>query len=376
MKVFIHIARILLGLTFIFSGFVKGIDPWGSAYKFADYFNAMGLGWMEQSSWTLGMLRDFAELVIGMSLLFNVKIRFFSWCALIFMIFFTPLTLWIALKNPVSDCGCFGDALVISNWATFYKNLFFITLAIIVVIYRKQIKGFPGIKTGYILAGSGIVLYLIAVVYSVRHEPLIDFRPYNVGVNIQEGMIIPAGAPKDVYENIFYYKNKQTGKIKKFTEKNYPWQDSLHWEFSSMDKARLISKGYTPPIHGFTIETRDGDNIYDFFLNDDKFVFMLIAYDLDKTSLKNQDKINELAKWAKSQNYSFICLTASLFEKCDQFTVDHDIPYEFFNCDEIALKTIIRSNPGLVVLKKGTIIAKYHFNDIPNPGKFARQFLK
>jgi len=219
------------------------------------------------------------------------------------------------------------------------------------------------------------LLYLFAVVYSFRHEPLIDFRPYKVGKNIQEGMIIPPGAPKDIYKNTFYYKNKQTGEVQKFTDENYPWQDTLHWEYSSME-SELISKGYTPPIHGFSIETRDGEDIYDYFLNDENYVFMLIAYNLNKSSLKNQEKINELAKWAKSRNYAFICLTSTLFDQCDQFASAHDVPYEFFNCDEITLKTIIRSNPGLVVLKKGTVVAKYHFNDIPNPEEFSGKFLK
>jgi hypothetical protein len=376
MKVIKHIARIVVGLTFIFSGFVKGIDPWGSAIKITDYLHAMKLGWLDIAAMPLGMLRDFTEFLIGVALLFSIKTKYTSWGSLIFMLFFTPLTLWIALKNPVTDCGCFGDALVISNWGTFYKNLVLIALAIIVFYYRNDFKCLMGIKTGNILAGITVLLYFTAIVYSYRHEPLFDFRPYKIGVNIQEGMIIPANAPRDVYENIFYYKNRQTGEIKKFTEKNYPWQDTLNWEYVKMDEPKLIKKGYTPPIHGFSIETREGENVYDFFLNDENYVFMLIAYDLDKSSLKNQEKINELAKWAKEQNYSFICLTASLFEKCDRFAADHGAPYEFFNCDETALKTIIRANPGLIVLKKGTIIAKYHYNDIPSPEKFSSQFLK
>jgi len=375
MRIVFHVSRILLGITFIFSGFVKGIDPWGSAYKFVDYFHAMNLAWMDQLALPLGVLLSFAEFFIGVALLFCIKVRLSSWGAALFMAVFTPLTLWIALKNPVTDCGCFGDAIVISNWGTFYKNLVFSALVIIVLVYRNKYTCTRWTRAGYWAGAVAVLLYFILVVYSYRHEPVFDFRPYKVGVNIQEGMTIPPDAPKAVYENTFHYKNKKTGEVKKFTDKDYPWQDTLNWEFSSMD-AVLISKGYEPPIHGFTIETRDGENIYDFFLNDDNFVFMLISHDLDKASLKNQEKINALAGWAKSQHYSFICLTSALFDKSDQFTIDHDVPYEFFNCDEITLKTIIRSNPGLIVLKKGTIIAKYHNNDIPTPEQFSRKFLK
>ena len=118
-----HVARILIGITFVFSGFVKGIDPWGSSYKFTDYFHAMSLDWMVPLAFVCGILLAFSEFIIGVTHLFAVKLKFFSWGSLIYMLFFTPVTLWIALKNPVSDCGCFGDALVISNWGTFYKNI-------------------------------------------------------------------------------------------------------------------------------------------------------------------------------------------------------------------------------------------------------------
>ena len=375
MNILTYISRIIVGITFIFSGFVKGIDPWGSAYKFIDYFTAMGLQDLSWSAFPLGMLLAFAEFLIGVALLCNVKIKFFSWGALLFMIFFTPLTLWIAVKNPVTDCGCFGDALVISNWETFYKNIVLIILAIIVFVRRKKIR--PGsVKFNYSAAGLLAAVYVVVVTWSAYHEPVMDFRPYKVGVNIPEAMAIPEGAPGDVYENIFYYRNKGTGEVKRFTEENYPWQDTINWVFDSMEEPRLIKKGYTPPIKAFNVETRESDNIYDFFLYDENYVFMLIAYDINKTQRKNQDRINQLAGWAKEEGYSFICLTSSLYEDCDRFAEETGAPYEFFHADEIDLKTMIRSNPGLMVLKGGTVIAKYSRNDIPSPEEFRNQFLK
>lgn len=374
MKVILHVARILLGVTFIFSGFVKGIDPWGSAYKFIDYFVPLGLEWLNPVAFPLGVLLSFAEFLIGVALLFAIKPKIFTWGALLFMAFFTPLTLWIALKNPVTDCGCFGDALVLSNWATFYKNLVFIILAILVFIFRKKLTCLLGQKTGLFLGITAVILYAATVFYSYRHEPIIDFRPYKKGVNIPEAMAIPADAPRDVYENTFYYKNLKSGEVKKFTDENYPWQDTLNWVFDSMDESLLIKKGYTPPIHGFSVESREGDNVYEFFLYDENYVFMLIAYDLDKSSRKNQEKINTLASWAMENQMSFICLTSTLFDRCDQFAAETGAPYEFFHADEIELKTIIRSNPGLVVLKNGTIVAKYHNNDIPAPEAFRKEF--
>ncbi len=375
MKIIKQIARIIVGVTFIFSGFVKGIDPWGSAYKFVDYFVAMGLDWFNWAAFPLGILLTFLEFAIGVGLLFNLRLKLSSWLAFIFMVFFTFLTLWIAIYDPVSDCGCFGDALVISNWETFYKNIVLIILTWIVFFYRNNMpRILPGILSG--IAGAAFIAIYIAIsVYSYNHLPILDFRPYKVGVNISEAMSIPEGAPQPQYDNIFYYKNKKTGNIERFTEENYPWEDTLNYEFDNLESV-LVDKGYEPLIHDFTIETPEGEDIIDFFIYDENYVFLLIAYDLKKTNTKSQEKINELAKWAVDRDLSFICLTSSLPDESDKFAQDHQVPYEFFNCDEITLKTIIRSNPGLMILKNGTIVAKYHYNDIPSPEEFQQNINK
>jgi uncharacterized membrane protein YphA (DoxX/SURF4 family) len=374
MKFIVHISRILVGITFTFSGFVKGIDPWGSAYKFTDYFNAMGLEWLLWAAFPLGILLAFAEFAIGLGLLFNVFLRFTSWLALLFMGFFLPLTLWIAIKNPVTDCGCFGDALVISNWETFYKNVVLIVLAILVFKYRNNTKNFRGKKIPFLLSGASVIIYFAIVSYSFNHLPIFDFRPYKVGVNIPDAMSTPEDAQHEVYENIFYYKNKNTGKVKKFSEENYPWQDTVNWAFDNME-SKLLQKGYEPPIHDLTMETPDGDNIIDFFIYDDNYVFMLIAYDLHKSKTKSQNKINALASWVLDNEMSFICLTSTVPEESIEFADANGAPYEFFNCDEITLKTMIRSNPGLLLLKSGDIVGKWHFNDIPTSEEFQNEFL-
>ncbi len=374
-KILKHLARILFGLVFIFSGFVKGIDPWGSAYKFTDYFHAMGLDAIVWAAFPLGVLLSFAEFAIGVAYLFNWRMKIFSWLGLLFMLFFTPLTLWIALKNPVTDCGCFGDALVISNWETFYKNLVFIVLAIVVFVNRSWFDNQVKTKTPLVLSLVTFVAYFGIVYHSYNHLPIFDFRPYKVGVNIPDAMTVPEGAPQDEYENIFYYKNKNTGEVEKFDEENYPWQDTVNWEFHDME-SNLIQEGYEPPIHDFRIETTDGENIIDFFTYDENYVFMLVAYDLHKSSTKSQDEINTLADWAMQQGYSFICLTSTLPDESMAFAQANGTPYEFFNCDEITLKTMIRSNPGLIVIKDGTILEKWHYNDIPTPEEFQEEFAK
>ncbi len=372
-KILKHLARILFGLVFIFSGFVKGIDPLGSTYKFTDYFHALGLDSLVWAAFPLGILLAFAEFAIGVAFLFNWRMKWFSWLGLLFMAFFTPLTLWIAVKNPVTDCGCFGDALVISNWETFYKNLLFSALAIIAVFNRQWYSEQVKTKMPLVLSSLTFVVYFGMVYYSYNHLPLIDFRPYKVGTHIPEAMSVPEGAPQDEYENIFYYKNKNTGEVKEFTEENYPWQDTANWEYNDM-VSNLVQKGYEAPIHNFMIESPEGEDITDFFIYDENYVFLLVAYDLSKANTRSQDRINTLADWALTQGYSFVCLTSSLPDEAMDFADQHGTPYEYFNVDEVTLKTIIRSNPGLVVLKNGTVIAKYHANDIPSPEAFQKKF--
>jgi len=364
MKIIKQIVRLLLGATFIFSGFVKGIDPWGSAYKFTDYFNSFGWTPMVKLAFPLGILLAAAEFSIGVALFFRIWMRLTSWLALLFMTFFTGLTLYIAFANPVSDCGCFGDAVVLTNWQTFYKNIVLISFAILIFIYRKTYKSRTRLPA--VLGSVTIVLYFYLVLNSYNHLPLIDFRPYKVGINIPVSMQIPDEAPKDVYETTFEYKNRKTGKIKTFTEKNYPWQDTLNWEYVSTGPSHLIKAGYTPPIHDFMMENENGEDVKDFFLYDEGYTFIFVSYNLKKANRKAMPEINKLANYAWENKMQFVGMTASIRDEINNFSAETEAPFEFFNCDEITLKTMIRSNPGLLLLKKGTIIAKWHYNDIPD----------
>lgn len=368
-----HIARILLGLTFVFSGFVKGIDPWGSTYKFTDYFNAFHMPWLTDLAFGLGVFLAAAEFILGAALLFNFFIRITSWFALAFMAFFTLLTFYLALTNPVTDCGCFGDALIITNWQTFYKNIVLLALAIFIFARRKSFesKNGPVLSIGFTVMTS--IFYFYLVTYSYNHLPIIDFSPYKVGVNIPEGMTVPEGAKKDIYENNFIYKNKKTGESKEFSEANIPWQDTLNWEYEKSLDPVLIQKGYHPPIHDFRIETPEGEDIKDFFLYDENYTFIVIAYNLQKTNREGMEKMAALAIEAKTGGYQFIGLTASSPDNYESFKNETGAQFDFFNTDEVTLKTIIRSNPGLIVLKKGTIVRKYHFNDVPKPEDLKKQ---
>lgn len=365
MKIIREIARILVGITFVFSGFVKGIDPLGSTYKFTDYFNAMGSEWATKFAFILAILLSVSEFGIGVALLFNYRVKLFSWFTLMFMGIFLPVTLWVAIKNPVTDCGCFGDALVISNWETFYKNIALTLLTIIILWQRNKYTNKYNIhfQNGY------FIFFLIVFGFlqhrSYNHLPLIDFRPYKIGVNIMEGMEFPPDAPQDVYRTEFIYANKKTGKEKKFNEENYPWKDTINWKYVD-SKSILVKEGYHPPIHDFTMENEFGDDVSDFYLNDENHTFILVSYNLSKSKTRKQEKINNLAQEAIDNGMNFVCLTASAADEIEEFKATNNVPYEFLICDEITLKTIIRSNPGLLLTSGGTILNKWHWKDIPS----------
>jgi len=372
MKYIWHISRILLGLVFIFSGFVKGIDPLGSAYKFTDYFHAWNMEALLGLALPLGILLSVTEFVIGLALVANVFNKLFSWFALLFMIFFTVVTIIVAVNNPVTDCGCFGDALTLTNWQTFYKNIFLLALAITVVGFRKQFGPADVSLIAAVMAGATVFVFAYLIDYSYKHLPIIDFRPYKVGTNIPEGMRMPADAPHDQYANVFVYENLKNGRQKEFTEENYPWQDTLNWKFVSME-TELIKKGYEPPIHNFTIETPDGEDIKDFFLYDDAYTFILISKDLDEADWSALERIQLLSAFANDHHMHFIGLTATVLDRASEIAEEKELPFEFFNADEITLKTMVRANPGLILLKKGIIKDKWHFNDIPTVDEFERE---
>jgi uncharacterized membrane protein YphA (DoxX/SURF4 family) len=371
-----HISRILLGLTFCFSGFVKGIDPWGSAYKFTDYFNAFHMPWITGLAFGLGILLAAAEFFLGVAFIFNFFIRITSWLMMAFMLFFTGLTFILALTNPVTDCGCFGDALKITNWQTFYKNIVLLALASVVFVQRKNFKSKNGPILSIALTVSTMTVYCYLVDYSYNHLPIIDFSAYKVGVNIPEAMKIPENAPKAIYKNEFVYKNLKTGNEKVFGEAEIPWKDTLNWKFVKAKDPIVVQQGYTPPIHDFRIESPEGEDIKDFFLYDEKKTFMVIASNLQKTNREAWTKITTLAAEAKRKGYNFIALTASSPGEFEVFKKETGAEFDFFNTDEVTLKTIVRSNPGLILVKKGTILSKYHFNDIPKSEELEDQIQK
>ena len=365
MRLVKNLCRIIVGIVFIYSGFVKGIDPLGSDYKFTDYFNAFGMGWMNATTLFFSFALSLAEFLIGTALLFNLWVSRMAWGSLLFMAFFTPLTLVLALTNPVSDCGCFGDAMILTNWQTFWKNIILFLLAIMIFVYRKEYKSSLSLMGQFsflTLAGAGM---LCLSIYCYRHLPVLDFRPYAVGKNITEGMRLPEGAKPDQYEVTLKYKNKQTGEIRSFTEENYPWQDTLNWEYESSSE-RLVKKGYITPIHDLVIEHPTLGNITEEILEDDNHTILAVAYNLNQSDTQYQPAINRLAEYARKKGIRFYGLTSSTERDIEAYKKRNHVPYEFCTADEIQLKTMIRPNPGVIILRDCTILDKWAGKDVPD----------
>lgn len=364
-------SRIIIGIVFVYSGFVKGIDPLGSTYKFHDYFVAFGIDFLNPIAFPLAILLSSTEFIIGISLLFGFRPKFGIWGVLIFMSLFTPLILVLAITNPVSDCGCFGDAIVLTNWETFWKNLVIMAFVLILFLYRKKYVPIYSSFTEWGILGLIFTLFILLSVSASQHLPFIDFRPYRVGTYIPEKMEMPEGADIDEYETILIY--EKGGIQKKFTVDNFPWQDST-WTFVDQ-QSYLIKEGYSPPIHDFEIISEEGDNITDQVLSDPRYSFLMVSYNMSVANRKGLEKANDLAIFCAVNNYPFYVLTSSSTSEINNLKQELNLNFNIFNTDETTLKTIIRSNPGFLVIKEGIILGKWHYHDLPDLEEMNDHFL-
>ena len=362
-KTITNICRLILSLTFIISGFVKAVDPLGTQYKINDYLEAMHLTALLPDYLTLSMsvLLSACEYTIGIMLLFAAHRRVVSKLVLLIMVIMTPLTLWLALFNPISNCGCFGDAIELTNWQTFFKNVVLLVAAVIVWRKPDYMHRFVSQSNQWIVLNYTVIFVLFISGYCLYHLPLFDFRPYHIGADIRKGMDIPKGAKKPVFETTFVLEKK--GVRKEFSLDNYP--DST-WTFID-SKTVEKEKGYVPPIHDFSIQrVSDGEDITQQILDDKGYTFLLISPHLEQADDSNIDLINQIYDYSKYNGYGFFCLTASAEKAINRWNDISGAEYSYCNTDETTLKTIIRSNPGLVLLKNGVVIRKWSHNDLPD----------
>jgi len=363
MSILTRTGRILTGLIFVFSGFVKGIDPMGTAFKIGDYLTAFGMEWFDGIALPLSVLLCLVEFVTGMMLITGSMVTIASWMAALFMALFTPLTLVLAIYNPVSDCGCFGDAVVLTNWQTFFKNIV-ITLMVVFVFARRRDKtAVLPVMTGLNATLAFIFIFLLFMRYNLACLPLIDFRPYSTGTSLPEAMSIPPDAEPDKYDIRFIYEKE--GVQQEFTLNDYPADDTA-WKFIDQ-KSVLISKGYIPPIHDFTLVTEQGVDMTDQVTGQPGDVVLMIARDLDRSDRDGLVRGYDLGLAMQKRGVRFYIVTATPPDDARGMVTGFDALF----ADEITLKTVIRSDPGFVLLHNGTIMGKWSYKNLPDTEEFS-----
>lgn len=355
--------RFLLALVFIFSGFVKAVDPLGTQYKIQDYLEAFG--WVALVPAFLpflaSVLQAMVEFCLGIYLLFGIRRRMTTLFVVVIMGVMTPLTLWLALSNPISDCGCFGDAVTLTNWETFGKNVLLLIAAVSVFKWGNRITPLVTKRFDWLVAMYAFLYILGMTLYCYRELPVFDFRPYRIGTDIRKGMEIPEGAKPTVYDTRFIL--QKNGVEKEFTLDDYP--DST-WTF--VDSRTVVKEqGYEPPIRDFSIiRQEDGEDVTDEILTDDKYTFLLVVHQLSQADDSSIDLINELYDYSVEHGYQFYCLTSSPDSDIEDWQERTGAEYPFCLMDDITLKTMIRSNPGLMLLKNGVVINKWSVNNLPD----------
>lgn len=362
------VSAVLLGVVFIFSGLVKAIDPVGGVHKLHDYFIAFGWEWLTPFELFFSFSLSAVEFTLGLCLLLGAYRRYSSFLLFLLMLFMTPFTLYLAIKNPVSDCGCFGDALIITNWETFFKNVVLLIAASCAFVYHKRIYAVYTIKAYWFVPTFAYLFINIFAYVNYSKLPLIDFRPYKIGANIPALMQVPEGAP--LPEEIYSFVLEKDGIKKTFSLDNYP-QDDTTWTFVEQ-KVEVVKKGYVPPITDFSVVNEEGDDITDQILQDTIGVFLLISPSLVDADDSDIERLNSLYDFALERNYKFYCLTGASSDEITTWIDNTGAEYPFFFTDPITLKTMIRSNPGLILLKEGTILGKWSHQQLPKEADLPR----
>ena len=361
-KVLVNSCRLVLALTFILSGFVKAVDPLGTQYKLNDYLEAMHLDAMVPDLATLAgsVLLAAMEFCLGVFLLFAIHRRLVSRLLVLVMGIMTALTVWIYIADPVSDCGCFGDAIVLTNGQTLLKNIILLAAAIVVALWPLDMMRFISKTNQWIVINYTAVFILIIEGYALYDLPQFDFRPYHVGANIMKGMEIPEGAEQPEFETTFIM--EKNGERREFGLDNYP--DST-WTYIDT-KTIQTKQGYVPPIHDFSMTSLDGEDLTEEILTNQGYTFLLVSPHLEDADDSQLDLINQVYEYAEDNGYPFYCLTASGEQGINRWRDITGAEYPYCLTDETTLKTVIRSNPGMLLLKDGTIIRKWSHNRLPN----------
>ena len=366
LAVFINLLRFVLSLTFLFSGGVKLIDPRGTQYKIEDYSAAFGLSG-SMPEWlplVLACVLAIVEFLMGVYLFFGIRRRLTLSTAICFLLIMTPLTFYLALYNPVSDCGCFGDAVVLSTWQTFGKNVLLLVFSGLALYYYKLMPHFVGKKYEWIVALMAFVFAALFASYNLWRLPVIDFRPYHIGADIRKAWFEDQQSHGQFVTTFIMEKD---GVRKEFALEDYP--DST-WTFIDSHTIEVEPSMRTGVGDLFIQDAETGEDLTDLILNDEGYTFLLIAPYLEKADDGVMGDLLALHDFSKEAGYGFYCLTSSGVEAIEYWKEMTGAEYPFCLADAVVLKTMIRSNPGLMLLHDGKVVGKWPSTALPHPGEF------
>jgi len=376
----IWIPRILVGLLFIFSGLIKANDPLGFSYKLEEYFEVFHITFLNNLALSMAIILCALEMILGFALLIGVRGKQVAWGLLLLIIFFAFLTFYSAVFKVVQTCGCFGDAIVLTPWQSFIKDLFLLLLIIILFKHRTKINPLFNSKTSDGLLIIAIVLSVGVGLYTYNFLPILDFLPYKVGANIPDEMKTPTGAQPDEFEETYNLQNKATHVTKVMTDKEYIksniWKDN-NWVIVGQPESRLIKKGFTPKIQDLAINDAQRNDYTSELLGNPYYSLVIVAWDLNTTDVDAINRINALAV-NLTQNYNIrtVLFTSSPVSVAQAFSKAHHLVSEVFYVDEVPLKEMLRANPGIILLKNGTIINKWHYHSLPKYDDLVKEYLQ
>lgn len=378
-KALLNLLRAIVGLLFIFSGLIKANDPLGFGYKLQEYFEVFHIAFLNDYATVFAILLCTIEIVLGALLLLGIRSRNVASGLLLTIIFFTFLTFYSAFFEVVTSCGCFGDAIPLTPWQSFSKDI--VLLIMILYIYKKRAEIMPLISSeraqNWIL-GFIVLISLGFGLYTYNFLPILDFLPYKIGNNIPSLMIMPPGAQQDVYQITYTLKNKSTGETKSLTDKEYLssgiWKDK-NWEITGDPESKLISKGFEVKIKDLKITDSQGTDYNAEILENPYYNLVIVAYDLSKTDLIGIGNLNAIAiNAAENFNIRTVFLTSNSVQDAEAFSKKNKLVMEIFYADAIPLKSMVRANPGVLLLKNGTVINKWHFRNLPSYDELSKEY--
>jgi uncharacterized membrane protein YphA (DoxX/SURF4 family) len=353
-------SRFFVGGLFIFSGLIKLNDPVGTKIKMEEYFEVFAedfgsffhyfIGW----SLEIGMVMIILELALGVAILIYWRMNLTAWVLLALMVFFTFLTFYSAYFDKVTDCGCFGDAIKLTPWESFTKDIILMVFVLHLFWYRKSYKPVLRTREGNVIVLATVILCFSLGVYAIRHLPFIDFRAYRIGNNIPQQMI-PLEQP--IIEYIFEKDGKEVRDTKFLLETDGYKYISSH--ILNEDKSK-------PKITDYSISSPEGEDMTQYTFQGSKL--LLVIFDVSKASVKNIAAVKELTKQLEGKVDCFV-LTSSGSEAMETFRHEHQLAVPYYYADATVLKTIIRSNPGIALWSNGTVLGNWHHNDTPTADK-------